>query len=116
MIVNCCECGETETLFSLKRSYIQKEGGCEFVELLHHEKCGEVLAPILAKIRIDRMIKPVEKRRPSFELKIVPKLDGNKWCALYGENLQEGIAGFGDSPDESMLNFDKEWFAKRSEK
>lgn len=31
-------------------------------------------------------------------LGIVPYLDGNKWCALYGENLQEGLAGFGDSP------------------
>ena len=25
-------------------------------------------------------------------------LDGDTWCALIGENLQVGIAGFGDSP------------------
>lgn len=25
-------------------------------------------------------------------------IDGNKWCALVGENLQEGAAGFGDGP------------------
>ena len=24
-------------------------------------------------------------------------LDGNQWCALIGEDLQEGIAGFGDT-------------------
>lgn len=24
--------------------------------------------------------------------------DGDSWCALKGENLQEGIAGFGDTP------------------
>ena len=25
-------------------------------------------------------------------------LDGNKWCALIGGDLQEGVAGFGDTP------------------
>jgi hypothetical protein len=38
--------------------------------------------------------------------------DGNKWCALYGENLAEGIAGFGDSPREAMEAFDKAWNSK----
>jgi hypothetical protein len=35
--------------------------------------------------------------------------DGNKWCALYGENLMEGVAGFGDTPAEAMAAFDKAW-------
>lgn len=35
--------------------------------------------------------------------------DGNQWCALYGANLQEGVAGFGDSPELAMLAFDKAW-------
>jgi len=35
--------------------------------------------------------------------------DGNKWCALYGENLQEGVAGSGDTPNEAMRNFDLNW-------
>lgn len=34
-------------------------------------------------------------------------IDGNRWCALYGENLQDGVAGFGDSPEMAMLDFDK---------
>jgi len=40
-----------------------------------------------------------------------PKLDrdGDKWCALYGDNLQVGIAGFGDSPELAMMDFDREW-------
>lgn len=29
-------------------------------------------------------------------------LDGNQWCALLGENIQEGIAGFGLSPKEAL--------------
>jgi hypothetical protein len=40
-----------------------------------------------------------------------PKLyiDGDKWCALYGENLQDGVAGFGKSPELAYLDFDNEW-------
>ena len=30
--------------------------------------------------------------------KVTPIKDGNQWCALIGKDLQEGIAGFGDSP------------------
>lgn len=37
-----------------------------------------------------------------------PKLfkDGNQWCALLGDNIQEGVAGFGASPSKAMDNFD----------
>jgi len=35
--------------------------------------------------------------------------DGDQWCALYGENLQDGCAGFGDTPEEAMAAFDAEW-------
>lgn len=34
-------------------------------------------------------------------------LDGNKWLVLSGSNLQEGIAGFGDSVLEALRNFRK---------
>jgi len=39
-------------------------------------------------------------------------IDGNQWCALYGENLQDGVAGFGDSPAQAMADFDRNWNAK----
>lgn len=39
-------------------------------------------------------------------------IDGNQWCALYGENLQEGVAGFGDSPIEALHAFDAEFISK----
>lgn len=43
-----------------------------------------------------------------------PKLyiDGNKWCALYGDNLQDGVAGFGQSPADAIWDFDRAWHAK----
>lgn len=38
------------------------------------------------------------------ELSIVPFKDGNQWCALYGEDLQVGIAGFGNTPFLAMAD------------
>jgi hypothetical protein len=37
-----------------------------------------------------------------------PKLfiDGTNWCALYGENLMEGIAGFGPTPSAALADFE----------
>ena len=34
--------------------------------------------------------------------------DGDQWCALYGEDLQTGIAGFGKTQREAVENFLKE--------
>ena len=39
-------------------------------------------------------------------------IDGNQWCALYGEDLQSGVAGFGASPAHAMWDFDKAWSTK----
>lgn len=50
--------------------------------------------------------------RPSAVFKPRLSVDGNQWCALYGENLQDGVAGFGDSPAEAMWDFDRAWGAK----
>ena len=41
-------------------------------------------------------------------------IDGNQWCVLFGENIQEGVVGFGDSPDEAMWAFDAAWRKKLS--
>ena len=35
--------------------------------------------------------------------------DGNEWCALFGEDLQTGVSGFGKSPLKAMQAFDKAW-------
>lgn len=41
-------------------------------------------------------------------LGIKPYKDGNKWCFLYGDNIQEGIAGFGDTITEAAYDFYEE--------
>lgn len=39
--------------------------------------------------------------------------DGDKWCAIEGENLQEGVCGFGDTPDAACRQFDIQWLNER---
>ncbi|KGS89851.1 hypothetical protein X947_6079 [Burkholderia pseudomallei MSHR7334] len=53
-----------------------------------------------------------EYGRPSAVYRPTLGIDGNKWRALYGPNLMEGVCGFGDSPAEAMADFDKNWLAK----
>ena len=38
--------------------------------------------------------------------------DGNRWCYLLGENLQEGVAGFGESPYEAAKSFNDAYFQR----
>lgn len=52
-----------------------------------------------------------ELMRPSYLYKPRLFIDGNQWCALFGENVQDGVAGFGNSPNEAMYDFDKEWYS-----
>lgn len=49
------------------------------------------------------MCRPSSIYRPS----LYP--DGNQWCALYGEDLATGVAGFGDTPADAMNAFDHAW-------
>ena len=53
-----------------------------------------------------------EMQRPSVLYRPQIYIDGNQWCALYGADLQDGVAGFGDSPAEAMCAFDQAWNAK----
>ena len=50
-----------------------------------------------------------ERLRPFY--KIHPRVfaEGNQWCALYGDNIQEGVCGFGDTPEKAAIAFDLAW-------
>ena len=51
----------------------------------------------------------LEAVRPSVLFRPAVSIDGDQWCALYGQDLQSGVAGFGDSPAAAMLDFDANW-------
>jgi len=51
----------------------------------------------------------IEARKPHVVMRPRLFLDGNSWCALYGENIQDGVAGYGSSPAKAMAAFDTSW-------
>lgn len=53
-----------------------------------------------------------EYQRPSVVFKPSLSKDGDMWCALFGENLQEGVAGFGPRPADAMWAFDQAWLSE----
>lgn len=48
-------------------------------------------------------------QRPSVLYRPTLTVDGNQYCMLYGVDLQEGIAGFGDTAALAAEDFDKNW-------
>lgn len=54
--------------------------------------------------------------RPSVLMRPKISIDGNQWCALYGDNLQDGVAGFGSTPADAMWDFDRNWGAPLASK
>ena len=56
----------------------------------------------------------MEQQRPSVLFRPALTLDGNKYCALFGDNLMQGCAGFGDTAAEAMDDFDKNWMKQKA--
>lgn len=46
--------------------------------------------------------------RPSAVYRPVLLVEGDRWCARYGGDIMS-VAGFGDTPDAAMWDFDKNW-------
>lgn len=54
-----------------------------------------------------------ELKRPFMLLRPRIFRDGNQWCVLYGENLHDGVCGFGDTPEKASLDFDVNWKSEK---
>lgn len=59
--------------------------------------------------RLRARVEVLEQFRSSSFLRLEPYLDGDKWCVLYGPNIQDGVSGFGDTPEEARDAFDAAW-------
>lgn len=57
----------------------------------------------------------LQQTEPSQRYKPRLFIDGDRWCALYGEDLQSGVAGFGSSPEKAYWDFDRAWCANLTE-
>ncbi len=54
--------------------------------------------------------------RPSLLFRPRLFLDGDQYCALHGDDLMNGCAGFGNTPAEAMTDFDKNWLGQTAPK
>jgi hypothetical protein len=45
----------------------------------------------------------------------VPEKDGNQWSLLWGKTIQEGVCGFGDTPEAAVWDFEKAMSATSQE-
>lgn len=61
--------------------------------------------------QISAMLQSIEYEsvRPCVMMRPKISIDGNQWCVLYGDNLQDGVAGFGNGPAKAMQDFDNSW-------
>jgi len=66
----------------------------------------------LSRIYMDFVGVASDACRPSVLYRPRIAIDGNMWGAVYGDNIQEGVAGFGESPALAMADFDKNWNAR----
>lgn len=96
----CKECGRTLPLEDFqRRRYGKRDNVCK--------SCRK------EKVRIGIARKKAVKEYPSVEdvltkAGLKPYKDGNQWCILVGENLQEGICGFGDTIKDALCAFLKD--------
>ena len=54
---------------------------------------------------IEPCLQSIEMWQCITALGIKPFKDGNQWSFLYGDNIMEGICGFGDTIDRAALDF-----------
>jgi hypothetical protein len=61
------------------------------------------------KIHQSQISKAVEEEEMNLFSMLKPKvsIDGNQYCVLYGDNIQDGVAGFGDTLIDAIWAFDK---------
>lgn len=71
--------------------------------------CQEAVFNAQFNAAIEAQMTEAARRAPHVLFRPRLSIDGNQWCALYGDNLQGGVAGFGDSPEAAMADFDKAW-------
>ena len=76
--------------------------------LAHYVECAATLIGYEATKAAEAYAAPSAVYRPAL------MMDGNQWCALYGANLQDGVAGFGDTPAAAMQAFDKAWASAKA--
>lgn len=68
-----------------------------------------ITASIGQEVAVERLIRARAENAPHMRYRPKLFLDGDTWCALFGEDIQSGVSGWGRTPDEAMKAFDLAW-------
>ena len=79
----------------------------KFIEEQYPEEWVEKKTKMLAWLEKQKEQKPTAEE-VLVKAGLKPYKDGNQWCILAGDNIQEGICGFGDTIDDALYEFLKE--------
>ena len=68
---------------------------------------GYLVQLIEIKTEAAKLCEKAEKRRASWAViyGLIPFKDENQWCVMLGDNIMEGIVGFGDTPEDAIEAF-----------
>lgn len=72
-------------------------------------KLDEAFGDSMHSIYVEIATTQERLQQPHVLMKAKVYKDGDKWCCLYGDNIEEGVAGFGDTPEEACTHFDNVW-------
>lgn len=88
-------------------------GGCDVGQAIS-DGVNSALGFMMPAVQDQFQALIADHRRPSVLFRPEIAKDGNAWIALLGDNLQVGVVGVGDTPEEAMLDFDKSWYKSAS--
>ena len=101
----------------------------ELSKLLNHVICMFINNPLIPYFErdevskkiipyVERLEKQGEQKHIAEEVLIKaglkPYKDGDQWCVLLGDNIQEGICGFGDTIEDALYAFLKDLIASQN--
>ncbi|MEG9884073.1 MAG: hypothetical protein V6Z86_05565 [Hyphomicrobiales bacterium] len=102
-----------QAVYDAVRSRIR---GCDTGDILRDvvREAFAYTSQMMDEVKNEHLTAAWELQRPTavFKPSIYP--DGNMWCALLGENIQEGVCGFGETPEKAAKAFDLAWINKRT--
>jgi len=80
----------------------------EIVEAETHENATLALDQVSVRaVATLRLAHPIDPRKILPMAGIRVSKDGDQWCALVGPDLQEGVAGFGRTPAEAVIELER---------
>lgn len=103
---------EYQAIYDAVRSRISNGNVGDAIERVARESFDISFAVDMAKNII--IENAAQYGRPSALMRPTVSLDGNMYCALYGEDLMAGVAGFGETMEAAMRDFDHNWYNQKA--